>query len=99
LLRRDKDYAAEAEYVARLIRSSVPTARTILELGSGTGRHGRLLAAMGFDVHGIERSAEMVASANAGTRLSPAASPAKSAMSVAPTLAAASMQSSRFSTS
>jgi SAM-dependent methyltransferase len=71
LIYRDKDYAAEAEYVARLIRSSVPTARTILELGSGTGRHGRLLAAKGFDVHGIERSAEMVASANAGTRVSP----------------------------
>src|SRR5262245_44494311 len=60
LLYRDKSDAAEAEYVARLIRSAVPTARTILELGSGTGRHGRLLAAMGFDVHGIERSAEMI---------------------------------------
>jgi SAM-dependent methyltransferase len=65
LLYRDKDYAAEAQYVARLIRSAVPTAHTILELGSGTGRHGRLLAAMGFDVHGIERSAEMVAVARA----------------------------------
>ena len=41
LLYRDKDYAAEAEYVARTIRSIVPDARTILELGSGTGRHGR----------------------------------------------------------
>jgi hypothetical protein len=51
LIYRDKDYAAEAEYVARLIRSSVPASRAILELGSGTGRHGRLLAAMGFDVH------------------------------------------------
>jgi len=60
LLYRDKDYAAEAEYVARTIRSRVPAARTVLELGSGTGRHGRLLAAMGFEVHGIERSSEMV---------------------------------------
>jgi SAM-dependent methyltransferase len=67
LLYRDKNYAAEAAYVARLIRSAVPTARTILELGSGTGRHGRLLAAMGFDVHGIERSAEMVAVARAAS--------------------------------
>jgi SAM-dependent methyltransferase len=65
LLYRDKNYAAEAQYIARLIRSAVPTARTILELGSGTGRHGRLLAAMGFDVHGIERSAEMVSVARA----------------------------------
>lgn len=60
LLYRDKDYGAEAEYVARKIRSAMPTARNILELGCGTGRHGRLLAAMGFDVHGIERSPEMV---------------------------------------
>ena len=56
LLYRDKDYAAEADYVAERIRSVVPDARSILEFGSGTGRHGRLLAAMGFDVHGIERS-------------------------------------------
>ena len=60
LLYLDKDYAAEADYVATTVRSAVPTARSILELGSGTGRHGRLLAAMGFNVHGIERSPEMV---------------------------------------
>lgn len=61
LLYRDKNYDAEAEYVARAIRSAVPEARSILELGSGTGRHGRLLAEKGFDVHGIERSADMIA--------------------------------------
>ena len=66
LLYREKDYAAEAAYVARKIRETRPAARSILELGSGTGRHGRLLAQMGFDVHGIERSAEMVAVAQAG---------------------------------
>src|SRR5262249_33258238 len=65
LLYRDKDYAAEAEYVARTIRSTRPAARDILEFGSGTGRHGRLLAALGFNVRGIERSAEMVAKAQA----------------------------------
>src|ERR1043166_5798427 len=65
LLYRDKDYAAEAEYVARSIRSILPDARSILEFGSGTGRHGPLLASMGFDVHGIERSPEMVAIAKA----------------------------------
>lgn len=60
LLYHDKDYAAEAAYVAQKIRNPIPRARTILELGSGTGRHGRLLAGMGFDVHGIERSPDMV---------------------------------------
>jgi SAM-dependent methyltransferase len=65
LLYRDKDYAAEAAYVAEAIRRVNPDARTILELGSGTGRHGRLLADMGFTVHGVERSAEMVEIAQA----------------------------------
>ena len=60
LLYRDKDYNAEADYVARLLRAERPDTQTILELGSGTGRHGRLLAAKGFDVHGIERSTDMV---------------------------------------
>ena len=39
LLYRDKDYAAEAEYVASLIRKFHPAARSIIELGSGTGIH------------------------------------------------------------
>lgn len=60
LLYRDKDYAAEAAYVAEVIRRLRPDAASILELGSGTGRHGRLLAGMGFGVHGVERSPEMV---------------------------------------
>jgi len=65
LLYRHKDYAAEADYVARTVRSVCPHAVQILELGSGTGRHGRLLAQLGFRVHGIERSPEMVAMARA----------------------------------
>lgn len=59
LLYRDKDYKAEAEYVANLIREFNPKAQNILELGSGTGIHASLLARMGFSVHGIERSQEM----------------------------------------
>lgn len=60
LLYRDKDYAAEAEYVTDLIRKFHPSARSILELGSGTGIHAGLLAEKGFTVHGIERSREML---------------------------------------
>ena len=60
LLYHDKDYRAEADYVARKIREAAPAAATMLELGSGTGRHGRLLADMGFDIHGVELSVEMV---------------------------------------
>lgn len=61
LLYRDKDYAAEADYVAGLLKKYHPDAQSILELGSGTGIHASLLAEKGFTVHGIERSPEMLA--------------------------------------
>jgi SAM-dependent methyltransferase len=61
LLYADKDYAGEAGYVAKLIRAARPGARSILDLGCGTGRHARELATSGFTVTGVDRSAEMVA--------------------------------------
>jgi SAM-dependent methyltransferase len=60
LLYKDKDYEKETEYVASLIRKFHPSARSILELGSGTGIHATLLAKKGFAIHGIERSEEMI---------------------------------------
>lgn len=60
LLYRDKDYAAEASYVTRLIRQFVPAARSLLELGSGTGIHASLLKKEGFSVHGVEKSPVML---------------------------------------
>lgn len=90
LLYADKDYAAEANYVAGLLArfgvspcsmpsapsSSLPSLGSsplalcsalhapcsrLLEFGSGTGRHGRLLVQHGYHVTGIERSEQMVA--------------------------------------
>jgi len=60
LLYRDKDYAAEAAYIGQTLRAASPRLRSVLELGSGTGKHGRLLAALGLEVFGVERSAHMV---------------------------------------
>ena len=61
LLYRDKDYAGEVAYARRLLtRYNIPNG-DLLEFGSGTGKHGRLLAADGYNVHGIELSADMVA--------------------------------------
>lgn len=60
LLYRDKNYAAEARYVVEQLRRHQPGVRTVLELGSGTGKHGRLLAGHGLDVTGVERSESMV---------------------------------------
>jgi SAM-dependent methyltransferase len=65
LLYADKDYAAEAGYVAGLIRRHAPDARALLELGSGTGRHAALLVERGYRVHGVERSAGMLARSRA----------------------------------
>lgn len=65
LLYRDKDYVAEVEYIADLLERFGVSGQCLLEFGSGTGKHGRLLAQRGYDVTGIERSAEMVAQAEA----------------------------------
>lgn len=65
LLNKDKDYAGEAEYLHGLIARYQPEARTLLDLGCGTGKHDLLLAKMGYEVTGVDRSAEMIAIANA----------------------------------
>lgn len=63
LLYADKDYAAEAAYVAAAIRRRVPSAVRVLELGCGTGGHAEHLARMGFTVHGVDLSEGMLARA------------------------------------
>jgi len=60
LLYLDKNYSGEVDYIKSLLRRHSVTQGEILEFGSGTGKHGRLLAEDGYTVHGIERSAEMV---------------------------------------
>lgn len=63
LLYRDKDYAGEAAYILNLLAYNGIAKGALLEFGSGTGKHGCLLAAHSHTVHGIERSAAMVAEA------------------------------------
>lgn len=63
LFYRDKDYAAEAEYVASRIRLHAPQAERFLELGCGTGAHAEHLARMGYAVHGVDVSEAMLARA------------------------------------
>ena len=60
LLYADKKYEDEALYVAAKVRGAHPAAKSILELGSGTGRHARLMCDQGFEVVGIERSVGML---------------------------------------
>lgn len=65
LLYKDKDYAGEAVYINSLIRKQHPLAKSILDLGCGTGRHALLLTEMGYAVTGIDQSGEMLAVARA----------------------------------
>lgn len=69
LLYRDKDYAGETDYINGLIRLCCPDARTVLNLGCGSGRHDRCLTEMRYAVTGVDLSEEMLAAArhSAGT--------------------------------
>jgi SAM-dependent methyltransferase len=63
LLYRDKDYAAEAQFVHQLIQKHTPGARSILELGCGSGAHAECLAKLGYLIHAVDLSAEMLEAA------------------------------------
>ena len=49
-----KDYVAEAGDIAERVQRLSPSARTILDVGCGTGEHARLLTERGFHVHGLD---------------------------------------------
>lgn len=63
LLYNDKDYRAETAFVDRLIREHAPGVENILELGCGTGRHAECLVEMGYRLHGVDASEEMLEAA------------------------------------
>lgn len=50
----EKDYQREADLVARIITERNPAARTVLDVGCGTGAHARALIDLGFDVDGVD---------------------------------------------
>jgi len=60
LLYRDKDYVGETQFIHQLIQTNAPDTTKILELGCGTGSHGMLLAKVGYQVHGVDQSLEML---------------------------------------
>ncbi|MDF2529162.1 MAG: Methyltransferase type 12 [Gammaproteobacteria bacterium] len=60
LLYQDKDYQAEANYIDGIIKENTTSAKSILELGCGTGKHASLLADKSYRVHGVDRSDEML---------------------------------------
>ena len=69
LLYQDKDYKAESNYISSLIKKHHPETKKILEFGSGSGIHGRLLGDLGYQVYGIERSQQMIDLGNQKAKL------------------------------
>lgn len=60
LLYQDKDYNSEVEYIYSFIKKYHSGAKSILNLGCGTGSHDELFYNKGFKVLGIDLSEEMV---------------------------------------
>lgn len=64
LLYSGKSAEKEVEWVVeRILKNGARSGASILDLGSGTGRHSTALANSGFSVTGVEPSAEMLARA------------------------------------
>jgi predicted TPR repeat methyltransferase len=59
LLYEDKNYKNDVEYIHKLIQSELRGAKTILEFGSGTGKHGLLIKEKGYKIIGLEKSERM----------------------------------------
>lgn len=62
-LTRDVDHAAFADFYTRLFDASSIPVRLVLDLGCGTGTITRLLAERGYEMIGVDASAEMLAAA------------------------------------
>ncbi|MBO9591138.1 class I SAM-dependent methyltransferase [Devosia sp.] len=60
LLYEGKKYGKEAQFIAKLLERYGAGDKHLLELGCGTGIHATHFAQMGFTVHGIDRSPEML---------------------------------------
>lgn len=57
----DKDYAGECALIQRIAEERLTGARSILDLGCGTGGHAVRLAGLGYRVTGVDRSPAMIA--------------------------------------
>lgn len=60
LLYKDKNYSAEAQFVRDLLTRFRPGGRDILELGCGSGGHAFELAQLGYNLHGLDLSRDML---------------------------------------
>lgn len=64
LLYKDKNYKEEVEYINRLIKQFNPSAKTLIDLGCGTGKHIFEFEKLGFESTGVDLSSQMISIAN-----------------------------------
>jgi len=69
LLYQQKDYQAEAAYIHKFINTHQPKAKSILDLGCGTGAHDFFLSEMGYQIVGVDQSDKMLAIAEEKKKL------------------------------
>jgi len=60
LLYKDKNYQAEADFVYNILQKYNTNIKSLIEFGSGTGKHAELFAQKDIAVHGVDLSQEMV---------------------------------------
>lgn len=60
LLYSDKEYDKEVSYIHSLIKTENQNAKSIIEFGSGTGKHGLKLKEKGYKIYGIEKNLFMI---------------------------------------
>ena len=60
LVHQNKDYDKESSYVDSLIRKYRPQTRTILDIGCGTGNYAFAMQQLGYEVTGVDSSAQMI---------------------------------------
>lgn len=68
LFYQDKNYEEEANYFSSKIRKYVPHAKSILELGCGTGKHARYFVNDNFVVTGVEASSDMASKCDVSSK-------------------------------
>lgn len=73
-LYKEKDYEKECNFIEDIFKQHSMNVKSILDLGCGTGGHAIILAQRGYNVSGIDRSADMLRTAkeksrNAGVKI------------------------------
>jgi SAM-dependent methyltransferase len=64
ILYKEKDYQGETDFVAKILNKYNPQIKTMVEFGSGTGKHAELFTKKNIEVFGVDLSQEMVNQAN-----------------------------------